>query len=68
MRDGRKGSRYTGWEIVHIRWSSIFEKWIGTNAKLEFGGCFTKHPNFGTLKMEIGYFMHRKGKLPPATS
>ena len=34
MRDGQKGSWYTGWEIVHIRWYSIFEKWFGTNAKL----------------------------------
>ena len=34
MRDGQKGSRYTGWEIFYLRWSSIFEKWVGTNAKL----------------------------------
>jgi hypothetical protein len=34
MRDGRKGSWYTGSEFVHLRWSSISEKWVGTNAKL----------------------------------
>ena len=34
MRGGRKGSRYTGWEIIHLRWSSIFEKCVGTNVKL----------------------------------
>jgi hypothetical protein len=43
------------------------KKWVGTNAKLYFGGCFIEHPDFGTSKMEIGYFMRQKGKLPPAT-
>ena len=51
-RDGRKGVRNPGSEIVHVRLSSIFEKWDGTIGKLSFGGCLTKHPLFGTRKME----------------
>jgi hypothetical protein len=54
MRGGRKGLRYPGWEILHLRWSSIFlKKWGGTNLKLSFGGCFIKHPEngfFGVMK------------------
>ena len=54
MRGGRKGLRYPGSEIVHVRWSSTFEKCGGIIVKLSFGGCFTKHPLFGTRKMENG--------------
>ena len=34
IKSGRKGLRYPGWEIVHVSWSSIFEKWGGTILKL----------------------------------
>ena len=53
-RGGRKVLRYPGSEIVHVRWSSNFEKCGGIIVKLSFGGCFTKHPVFGTRKMENG--------------
>ena len=52
-RDGRKGLRNPGSEIMHVRWSSIFEKWGGTIGKLLFGGCFTKHPFFGLRKWKM---------------
>ena len=55
-KSGRKGLRYPGWEIVHVRLSSIFEKWVGTILKLSFGGCFTKHLVLGTWKMEIVFW------------
>ena len=66
-RGGQKGLRYPGWEIVHVRWYSIFEKWGSTILKLVFGGCFTKHLVLGTRKMENGFSVRRNGKLPPAT-
>jgi len=66
-RGGQEGLSYPGWEIVHVRCSSIFEKWGATIVKLLFGGCFTKHPVFGTRKMENGFLVRRKGKLPWAT-
>ena len=56
-RDGRKGVRNPGFEIVHVRWSSIFFKWDGTIGKLSFGGCFTKHPVFWTRKMENDFLV-----------
>ena len=46
-RGERKGLRYPGWEIFHVRWSNIFTKCGGTILKLSFGSCFTKHPIFG---------------------
>ena len=52
-RDGRKGLRNPGSEIMHVRWSSIFEKYGGTIGKLSFGGCFTKHPVFWIRKMAL---------------
>ena len=51
-KSGRKGLKYPSWEIVHVMWSSIFEKWGGTILKLLFGGCFTKLLVLGTQKME----------------
>jgi hypothetical protein len=57
MRGGRKGLRYPGWEIVHVNCSSSFEKWGGTNVKVSFGGCFTKHPFFGIQKMENAFLV-----------
>ena len=67
MKSGRKGLRYPGWEIVHLRWSSIFEKWGGTILKLLFGGYFTKLLVLATQKMENGFLVRRKGKLSPGT-
>ena len=52
---GCKGFIYPCWDIVHGRWSSIFEKWDGTISQLSFGGCFTKHLVFGTWKIENGF-------------
>ena len=52
-RGGRKGLRYPGSEIVHVRWSSNFEKCGGTIVKLSFGGCFTKHPFLGLEKWKM---------------
>src|SRR3954462_14633723 len=66
-RDGRKGLIYPGWEIVHVRWSSILEKWDDSILKQYFGGYFTKRPVFCARKMENGFSVRRKGKLPPAT-
>src|SRR4051812_33433688 len=63
----RKGLRYHGWDIVHLRWSNIFTKCGGTILKLSFGGCFTKLPVFCARKMENGFSMRQKGKLSPAT-
>ena len=60
IKSGRKGLRYPGWDIVHVRWSSIFEKCGGTILKLVFGGCFTKHLVLGTRKMENGFSVDRK--------
>src|SRR3954462_3956618 len=50
-RDERKGLRYPGWEIVHVRWSSILEKWDDSILKQHFGGCFTKRSVFCARKM-----------------
>ena len=65
-KSGRKGLRYLGWEIVHVRWSIIFEKWGGTILKLLFGGCFIKLLVLGTWKMENSFSVRRNEKLPPA--
>ena len=62
-RDGRKGVRNPGSEIVHVRWSSIFEKWDGTIGKLSFGGCFTKHPVFQDSKNRKWLFGAKKKKI-----
>ena len=51
-KSGRKGLRYPGGAIVHVRWSNIFKKWDDTILKLLFGGCFTKHLVLGTRKIE----------------
>src|SRR3954470_3896909 len=66
-RDGRKCLRCPGWEIVHVRWSSILGKWDGSILKQHFGGYFTKRPIFYARKMEKGFSVRQKGKLPPAT-
>src|SRR3954463_7705343 len=65
-RDGRKGLRCPRWEIVHVRWSSILGKWDGIILKRHFGGYFTKRPVFCARKMEKGFSMQQKGKLPPS--
>src|SRR3954462_6270343 len=67
IRDGRKGLRCTGWEIVHVRWSSILGKWDGSILKRHFGGYFTKRHVFCARKMKKGFSVRQKGKLPPAT-
>src|SRR3954466_6135585 len=54
-RGERKGLRYPGWDIVHIRWSNIFTKCGGTILKLSFGGCFTKRPFFALGKWKIDF-------------
>src|SRR4051812_29866370 len=59
-RDGRKGLRCPGWDIVHVRWSSILEKWDGGILKQHFGGYFTKRPVFCVRKMENGFSVRRK--------
>src|SRR3954470_11534907 len=41
-RDGRKGLRCPGWEMFHVRWSSILGKWNGSILRRNFGGYFTK--------------------------
>ena len=66
-RDGRKCVTKPSSEIVHVRCSSIFEKWSGTIGKLSFGGCFTKHTVFWTQKIENSFSVRRKRKLSPAT-
>src|SRR3954465_10934602 len=66
-RGERKGLRYPGWDIVHVRWSNIFTKYGGTILKLSFGGCFTKRLVFCARKMENRFSVRRKGKLSPAT-
>src|SRR3954462_12374122 len=65
-RGGRKCLRYPGWDIVHVRWSTIFEKWGGSILKLSFGGRVTKRLIFCARKMENGFSLRRKGKLPTA--
>src|SRR3954464_3763972 len=67
-RDGRKGLRCPGWEIFHVRWSSILVKWDGSILKQHFGGYFRKRLVFCPRKMEKGFSVRQKGKLPPATS
>ena len=62
-KSGRKGLRYPGWQIVHVMWYSIFEKWGGTILKLLFGGCFTKLLVLGTQKMENGVLVVRNGNF-----
>jgi hypothetical protein len=57
MRGGRKGLRYPGWEILHLRWSSIFFKWGGTNLKLSFGGRFIKHPFLALGKWKMSFLV-----------
>ena len=66
-KGGGKGLRHPGWDFVHLRLPSIFEKWGGTILNLSFGGCFTKYPIFGTQKIENTFSVRRKGKLPTAT-
>ena len=66
-KGGGKGLRYPGWDVVHLRLPSIFEKWGGTILNLSFGGYFTKYLIFGTRKIENRFSVRRKGKLPPAT-
>src|SRR3954464_11140402 len=66
-RDGRKGLRCTGWEIVHVRRTSILGKWDGSILKRHFAGYFTKSTVFCARKMERVFSMRQKGKLPPAT-
>src|SRR3954466_10135881 len=66
-RGERKGLRYPGWDIVHVRWSNIFTKCGGTILKLSFSGCFTKRPVFCAWKMENVFSVRRKGKLSRAT-
>src|SRR3954466_3765117 len=66
-RDGRKGLRCPDWEIVHVRWSSILEKWDGSILKQHFGGYFTKRPFFALGKWKSSFPYVKKGKLPPAT-
>src|SRR3954468_9102147 len=60
-----KGLRCPGWDIVHVRWSSILGKWDGIILKQHFGGYFTKRPIFCARKMEKGISVRQKGKLPP---
>ena len=67
MKGVRKGLRYPGWGVVHLRLPSIFEKWGGSILNLSFGGCFTKYPIFSTRKIENTLSVRRKGKLPPVT-
>src|SRR3954468_4962633 len=55
------------WEIVHVRWCSILGKWDGSILKRHFGGYFIKRPVFCARKMEKGFSVRQKGKLPPAT-
>src|SRR3954467_3805800 len=59
-RGERKGLRYPGWDIVHVRWSSIFTKCGGTILKMLFGGCFTKRPVFCARKMENGFPVRKR--------
>src|SRR3954468_8043064 len=66
-RDGRKGLRCTGWDIVHVRWSSILGKYAGSIAKRHFGRYVAKRPVFCARKMEKGFSVRQKGKLTPAT-
>src|SRR3954462_8415367 len=66
-RDGRKGLRCTGWEIVHVRWSSLFGNWDGSIVKRPFGGYFTKRPVFCARKMEKGFSVRQKVKRPRAS-
>ncbi len=66
-KGGRKGFGSPYWDIVYIRWYSIFEKCSGSILNYPFGGCFTKPPIFCTRKMENDFLVRQKGKLPPAT-
>src|SRR4051812_26765312 len=50
-RGGRKGLRYPGWDIVHVRSYTILEKWGGSILKPSFGGCFIKRPIFCAREM-----------------
>src|SRR4051812_14334598 len=66
-RGVRKGLRSPCWDIVHIRRSNIFVKYGGIILNYPFGVCFTKPSVFYARKMENGFLVRRKGKLPPAT-
>src|SRR4051812_21956792 len=59
-RDGRKGLRCPGWEIVHVRWSSILGKWDGSILKRHFGGYFTKRPVFVLRKWKKAFPCDKK--------
>src|SRR3954468_1963707 len=66
-KGGWKGFGSPCWYIVHIRWYSIFVKCGGSILNYPFGGCFTKSSVFYARKIENGFLVRRKGKLPPAT-
>ena len=63
-RDRRKCLRSPCYDIIHVRWSSNFEKCDGSILNYPFGGCFTKPPVFCTRKIENG-LVQREGKLTP---
>ena len=54
---GRKGLRSPCWDIVHLRWYSIFEKWGGSILNYPFGGCFIKSLVFFAKKIENGFLV-----------
>ena len=53
--------------IVHAMWSTIYVKWGGAFSKLISCRCFTKLQLFGSWKMENGFSVQGKGKVPLAT-
>ena len=55
--------------LVHCPYKVVqyFFRYGGSILNQPFGGCFIKLSVFCARKMENGFSMRRKGKLPPAT-
>ena len=54
------------WSIVNKIWSSILQKWSGSNSHQIFGSFFTKQPYFWHSENEKWIFRATKMKIPSA--
>jgi hypothetical protein len=50
---------------AYPRWSTIYVGCFFQHSISRFGSCFTKKPDFGTLKMEKALFIVRNKNRPP---
>ena len=54
------------WSIVNKIWSSILQKWSGSNLHHIVGSFFTKQPYFRHSENEKWIFVQRKWEVPSA--